>query len=331
MSTPVSNQKLLYISGYGRSGSTVLEMCLAFSEQVEGLGELENALDVFAENPQSTTGVAPFDDFWNRVRQRLSHSLGQQSESAPAEYESEACTTQLLEKADLIRKVQKLTSVPISLWLTMRGDTARYLEFHRKFFEILFEESGADVLIDSSKSDRLKSRRLYLLSKLQYDTYNIILVRDLKAIIRSVGKGSNRKIESGAADVSLSFPFVRALWGWFLANATALVNAVFLKNRNRTRLLSYADFCHDPRACIRKIYQWMDVPLDEAKLEAAINNGFANTLQISGNRARLTNRLVIKAETSADEIDLGKTGNTAVKLIEGLGFWTLKRLFQRIS
>jgi len=330
MNAPGSKQKLLYISGYGRSGSTVLEMCLAFSEQVEGLGELENALDVFADNPHSTTGADPFDDFWNRVRQRLGNSLQQQSKSTPTGYDNSAYTTQLRETADLIRKVQKLTSVPVSLWLSMRGDTARYLEFHRQFFEILFEESGVDVLIDSSKSDRLKSRRLYLLNKLQYDTYNIILVRDLKAIIRSVGKGSNRKIESGAADVSLSFPFVRALWGWFLANTTALVNAVFLRNRNRTRLLYYADFCHDPQACVRKIYQWMDVPLDEAKLEAAINNGFANTLQISGNRARLTNRLVIKAETSAEGIDLGKIGNVVVKLVEGLGFWTLKRLFQRI-
>lgn len=175
--------KLVYILGAGHCGSTLLNLLLNGHSQMLGLSEIET-IGRYA-GPASAAEDNPLDlPFWQEVRHCYECSSGEPFAGIDIFHPS---------------------------WKTIRGwsaeDVARWGQINRHLLSCVVEQSGARVLVDSSKF----WQRLYLLHETGVFSIKVIhLVRDGRAVMNSyVRKGA----DSVAALRRWAAP---SLWAFYL-------------------------------------------------------------------------------------------------------------------
>src|SRR5690625_654505 len=126
--------RIIYISGYGRSGSTILEMSLSQHFYAFGCGELCNLFQSLIHNEHCECGE-PIEicSFWSSVLQDLTDGIKDDRE----------------EWHKITRKGERLC----------RGkeDLAVWSHLWRNVLRSISKKSGCDTIIDSSKTTRLRS------------------------------------------------------------------------------------------------------------------------------------------------------------------------------
>lgn len=165
--------KVLYIGGYLRIGSTLLDRMLGQCEGFVSVGELRRIWEEsFAEDQPCGCGE-PFSacGFWRRVIEEAYGGF----DRVDAE-----------EMARLKRRVDRMRYIP-RLISTARGpgrgeDLAEYSDVLSRLYSAVREESGARVIIDSSKDPSYA----YVLANLpNVDLHVVHLVRDSRAVAHS--------------------------------------------------------------------------------------------------------------------------------------------------
>lgn len=226
--------KLVYIAGYGRSGSTVLGTILGNHSELQHVGEVSHLLSYWSNSRRICSCGQPYQrcDFWKDLP-------------------FVDCSPEVLLKC--VRRVERSTSLPrLALNLIGEKEIQRYRGFQDGLFDYVLSRSGKTMIVDSSKSAWLTVGRFEALRKFSsYDIYVIHLVRNGLSVMESqVVAGDNRVLE-GLID-SVKWPGLRTCLGWIHANV-----CVHLLSRNlakgRYMLLRYEDFIADSKTHLERI------------------------------------------------------------------------------
>ena len=267
--------RVLYVAGYGRSGSTVLDMLLGNHPDVFGAGELVNLFAPAGLERGICSCGEPVHGgclFWAEVMRRT--GIG------PAEMPALHRVTRALEgPAGSLR--ERLDP----------GARARYGQAWEAVFEAIHQVSGRPLVVDSSKTSPGMSRRPNTLRVLaRRHTQVLHLVRDPRAVALSRSRGDNRLLEQGRIEPR---SMLRTTIGWLAANAAAQLH------RGSGLRLRYEDLVAAPETAVAEICARLEIsPAPLLRLlseDRALEPGHG----VDGNRARRAGPVRLRRQDAA--------------------------------
>lgn len=217
---------VVYIGGYGRSGSTVLELELA--RRLGGLasGELWRLFALPPDDAPCSCGKPVSACVrWGRV---LESTLATGTHPEVSRVLSEA------EHSNAVRHSEAVDS-----WKRTWSDVLRSLD-----------ESDVGLLIDSSKTTggtRRPNLMAELCAELGYPFLFVQNSRDPRGVLFSAFKGSNRDLEGNLEPGSRAYRVARASVGWLRAETSAARYRSGLEP-DRSVVVRYEQFVDDPAA-----------------------------------------------------------------------------------
>lgn len=273
--------KILYIAGYGRSGSTVLDTVLGAHPEVESVGELINApRALFNPIEYCACGKPVGDcDFWSAVHDEWKKLSGCVDMSV---------LDSLQHRYECGRR---LPLIWLARLLKTRG-YGRYLHAEQALYKAIASLSGKRFVVDSSKSPM----RAFALSKmLGFDFYVIHLVRDGRGVAWSLMKPIKKDPKAGVQRDLKAKPAWRTALFWVQTNVLAelLIGRVLRSKMIRIR---YEDFVEKPGSTLKKIGDLIGVDYRcvEKKLVEEQELPVGHT--VAGNRARMAGVIKLNAD-----------------------------------
>ncbi|MEM9941936.1 MAG: sulfotransferase [Planctomycetota bacterium] len=259
--------KIVYIAGYGRSGSTVLDMTLGQQPNALGLSEITHVFHYWLDNKACSCGQAIREcEFWRPIFDQLGFH------------------------DDFVSKAAKATALIESrpLWWS-RLFHAKHRRVYRDAWQPLIKlvasTTGSKMLIDSSKTTRRATFRAAALSRIcDQPVYVVHLVRNPDAVAWSFLRGDNTKLEDGVVKVKRGGK-LRVAITWMLAN---LWVHLLYASRNNYQLVKYETFASEPETTARNISNQIVVPEVPGDCEESPIPPLAwnHDHGIAGNRAR---------------------------------------------
>ncbi len=261
------NPTVLYIAGYGRSGSTVLDVLLGASDRVVSVGELVYLGEEWQRQNRTCACGADYKhcSFWEDVF------------STPEEAKE---WKRLARRVEYRKRLFHLLSDSIP-----DRDRQAYRRRIRAHFSHIAERSNASVVVDSSKSARHAAGRFWALRNIAgLDVKVLHLVRDGRDVLRSVAeKGTNWAAEGYREEKRMLG--VRTTIGWVLANSLALVLGNALDG-NRYLRIRFEDLLDDPEPVLRKIGGFAGIDLSGIVRRIDSAEPFSIGHNVGGNRLR---------------------------------------------
>lgn len=249
-----SGATLVYVAGYGRSGSTLLARLLASAPGVFACGELarlfegaRNGRQCGCGEPLSTCPV------WAPV---TGHTADE--------------------------------DVPIRTWLM---DRLRSRAWTRRrpgatdrssTIELIARSAGARILVDTSKTSLAMAFRPIRLANAGVDIRLIHLVRDGRGVMWSKLKAKQRSTGGALTSFDRLRTVGRAALSWNAANAAAWWAARRIPGE--AYILTYEALVRDPLGVIPLVYEWLGPVLDAPVTPDTTRS--ANHL-LGGNRMRM--------------------------------------------
>ena len=236
-----SKIKVLYIGGWGRSGSTILGSVLGSIEGVYHIGELPYLWDIsFLENrPCGCQSSFSECAFWTDV---LDHAYGGREGVDPRRM------------IELRNRGPQNRSIP-GLLLTGNSDARRqfdpeYLDNLSRLYEAVHRVTNCRVIVDSSKFPAYA----YAVQSLPTVDFHLLhLVRDARANAYSWLKKRNRG--DAARDLG-QFEAQSSSTKWVAWNAT--FELLGRRDPRKYRRLLYEDFAMAPAAATSRILEFLD-------------------------------------------------------------------------
>lgn len=301
-------RKVLYIAGYGRSGSTVLDVVLGNHPEIASVGEITYLLNEWHDPGRRCACGRLYRecDFWGALGDTADISVDMQA---------------------MIRGVEKRgRTIPTLLNRLSPNIKKCYRVFHQQLFSYIRERSGKSIVVDSSKSARDAALRFYALSEIaDLNVYVIHLVRDGKAVVEScVRKGSNWALEGHQRQPRL--PGLRAAVGWTLANMWTLGLARRYISSDRYLRVRFEEFTSEPEAVLERIGRFVgievDILVDRIKQRAAFRVGH----NVGGNRLRLKEHIHLQTRDAVkSERDLDWHHQLGFQAVGGWLQWYMAR------
>jgi hypothetical protein len=261
--------KIIYIAGYSRSGSTILDILLSSHPDIFGTGELVYLFDDWMNSTRSCSCGMTYENccFWKNFK--LPEGID------------------FMEAIKIIRNVEERKNVKALAHNSINSDVIQKYELIQSaLYSYIFRTSGKHTVIDSSKSSRHMAGRFYALhTYTQLDVYVIHLIKNGLSVVESfVKKGRNWALEGyGTND---RFMAMRSSFGWLLANSVALRLAKKIP-LNRYLQIKYEELTTQPENTLRRIGEFLDMDLSD--IIALVKN--KELLQakhnVGGNRLRL--------------------------------------------
>ena len=229
--------KVLYVTGFGRSGTTILDNILGQLDGVFAAGELHYIWDRSLEQNRLCACGEAFADC--PVWQRVMASLG-------ADYEPDTARLVQLRESFNPRR---------SIWARLRGsshtaspEVAEYAAAMERLYRAVAAATESRIVVDSSKSPALG----HLLDAMPgIDPYVVHLVRDPRAVAFSWLK---KKVYDPSGDEPMymsQHPPARSSKLWLVWNLTA--EMIWARRSGRYLRLRYEDFADRPRETLEKV------------------------------------------------------------------------------
>ncbi|MFT4220206.1 MAG: sulfotransferase [Microbacterium sp.] len=235
---------VLYIGGFGRSGSTLVERAVTAIPNAVSLGEVVHLWRRGLIEDELCGCGTPFSQcaFWIAVGEQ---AFGGWSAVDPEE------VLALHQAVDRQRRVLR-TLRPRSV--AARDEILRYTSFYRAVYDAAAKVSGADIVVDSSKHASLA---LALSNDRRVDLRILHLVRDSVAVAYSWSKEVSRP-ETGERAASMarySSASASALWASnnLLIQLTRAVGA-------QVHRMRYEDFVRAPTETLRRAWDALELP-----------------------------------------------------------------------
>ena len=269
---------VLYLGGFGRSGSTLLERLLAQDPDVAALGEVVHLWRRGVQRDELCGCGRPFSacPFWSEVGRR-----------AFAGWSTLDLEALLADKASMDRQRR----VP-SLMLPWRSDRrctdlARYAGRYAQVYRAAAEVAGTDVVVDASKHPSLAA---ILASQPQIDLRVVHLVRDSRGVAYSWSQEVTRpEVTEGQA---LMPQYSAAMSSAYWLGQNGLLHLLALRGVPMLRL-RYEDLVRDPAAALVDVRRFAGLP-DRAQ---AVREPGAQQHSVAGNPLRFaTGPLVVRAD-----------------------------------
>jgi len=263
----VNDLTVLYIAGYGRSGSTVLDVLLGGHPRVVSVGELVFLGSDWQSEDRKCACGEPYENcpFWK--------GLFKDSREVNS-----------LER--VVRDIEHRHALPRLLFDSHSEEEKRdYRRRTRKLFEYIAQQGRADLVVDSSKSGRQAAGRFWALKNIAgLDVRVLHLVRDGRAALRSVvEKGSNWALE-GHIDEK-RWLGTQTTIGWVLANAITWGLGGSLGS-DRYHRVKFEDLLRVPEKTLRGIGDFVDVNLGAVIRRVGRDEFFEVGHNVGGNRIR---------------------------------------------
>jgi hypothetical protein len=271
--------KILYIGGYGRSGSTILELILGQIDGFFPMGEVRYIWErSFMDNQLCGCGKKFKEcEFWSKVENKFFADGNQINIDAILK---------------LKYAVDRKRNIPLTILNCLKSKA--YNRSYQQYSEILLElfravqkTSGCEVIIDSSKNPS----HGYLLNSLQgIDLYILHLVRDSRATAHSWLRKKMRPEISWKKELMPIMSPGRSSIEWAVLNG--FVGLMKYANANYL-FVKYEDFVADPKTSITNILEFTKTRnrsldfLDSDKFNMEV----AHT--VSGNPVRFNKKQVI--------------------------------------
>ncbi len=240
---------VVYVAGYGRSGSTLLGIVLGAHAGVMSLGEVGMLWDLVGKPDTVCTCGEPFSACprWAPVIGAIEHEYslaGLKKESVGLE--------------------SWIKAAPGFLFGWRRPAGSVYGPASARFFQLLSGDGATRVFIDSSKTAyRFFWRPVALRRVAEVPVRMIHLVRDPRAVLASCMKGQNSRLAVG--DDSLRpMASVIALIGWIVANVAARLNARRLGPGN-CLLVEYEDLAAKPQQTLDRIGRFLGLDMESVQ------------------------------------------------------------------
>ena len=268
--SPKPGVRILYVGGYVRSGTTIVDMLLGMNTSTLAVGEINIFFQQVAktENPVkcSCGQILRECPLWSQVIERFHAALPDMS----------------LERADLITR--KVETYPERL-----RDASRcwddYVRIWRVMINAVAEVSGASIIVDSSKTGRHSLCRPLSLAQAGFDVCLLQMMRDPRAVTwsklrREIDKGrlhGDAAIFAAAAQSCFHWSITNLSTGWRYSRQKALPYYE----------IRYEDFMDHPLAELQNIQQAFYLDLSRAieivQTDAEIDSGHL----ASGNEIRM--------------------------------------------
>jgi hypothetical protein len=222
--------RVMFVGGYGRSGSTVLDTLLDRVPGVTAVGEFRHLFGRALHDNELCSCGKPFDDcaYWSAVLDR----------AFPNGYDRARIH-------DAVRAVNRVVATPRVMYPSLRTAAMRencriYAEAFVAAYRAVADVSGASVVVDSSK---YPLHGLFLSTVPEVDLVAMLLVRDPRAVAYSWTRHKPRpEIHWKEAEMP-RHGIARSAFAWNLSN--------WLTERLRTRGVSlreqrYEDLVAEP-------------------------------------------------------------------------------------
>ena len=272
--------RIVYIAGYGRSGSTLLDILLGNHPRMFGVGEVSAFFQEWSGGTPCSCGHSlEACPFWSEVIDRLRAALPDLTPLA---------AEQITRKVEVARIGR----------LAPGGDAEdhkTYSRLWRAFMVAVSQASGRDIVIDSSKNSRPVSRRIAGLTELcGFDVRVIHLIRDPRATMWSALRGANRALEQGQQGTVRGGAY-KALLGWWLANLS-VHRTTTMDRQLRVFRLRYEDLVSHPGQELQKLGAFLELDLTSV-IDEVVNYGpFEPGHGIKGNRMRRAGPVRLKLD-----------------------------------
>jgi hypothetical protein len=239
---------IIYIAGYGRSGSTLLDILLSNAKGVRSLGEVVNFYEM-CSNSQCDHILT--NGFWGKVKEGVLSCLG-----------SDGDKTNTFDHANhMQRRYERFRAGWRLLFSQNQKSLTDYVASTDCLLRAITQANDrGDVFVDSSKTAWLSSWRPYYLYRAGYRVKMIHMVRDGRSVIGSFLKGDNVKMQQGLKDVSFRAPVSRSIFGWVAANIAAFINRKSLPD-DCGYLLKFEDLITNPQQQLDELGSFLDIDL----------------------------------------------------------------------
>lgn len=238
--------RVIFVGGYTRSGSTLLDRLLGSLPGVCAVGEFRHVWRMgLLENRFCGCGT-PFRDcaFWRAV---LAHAFGGAADLDPAAMQREE---EALLKARYFAGLVDRRLLPASL----RAARRRWIERRQRLFAAIATVSGATTIVDSSKNP---SYGLLLADTPGLDVRTIHLVRDSRATSYSWTRvKADPRFAGQVHYFPRRSPAVSATW-WMV---NGLLMEVASRARRGSLRVRYEDLARDPGQTVARIAAFAGLP-----------------------------------------------------------------------
>ncbi len=273
---------IIYIAGYGRSGSTLLDRILSQHQDVLGSGEICNALTTLQTPDQLCSCGAAIGKcgVWKTISEHIRSWMNKSGLSSTHEL------------GVIQRKMESRKSlVHLLISGKLPALTVDEQNLYNKYQGLLFStfsrcQKGQKYVVDSSKTAAHTAARPVVLSLFSGLPVHVIhLVRDPRSVLRSRLKGGNHELEKGLATKGRLIGF-RTILGWIQANLSAAAISLLI-GRERVCLVRYEDLVDKPHETVEQICTFLGVESDS--ITEAFDREFLPQVShmASGNRMRL--------------------------------------------
>jgi len=256
---------VLYVAGYGRSGSTLLNRLLGQQPGVCGAGELSRyALWSESVRPCSCGRPIASCAFWSRVRDGRPSTTGRSRWDAV---------------------IDSAATLMFGYWWVPAKARASYRDAQQALFRSIAAASGSTVIVDCSKSAIPGAGRARALRHVAGLEISIIhLVRNPQAVRESLMRGTNKELE-GRVPRGRRLRRIRSFVGWAVANAAArrLSGRHFAGS---SCLVRYEELMAEPARTLHALEQSLGIGLGRAVAVAGRHAAETPVHVAEGNRMR---------------------------------------------
>lgn len=262
--------KVAFIAGWGRSGSTLLDLLLGLNDGFVSVGEIKFLWSRgLIENRPCGCGVPLRScEFWREV---LASSLGAMEPDRIRQLAADAERT-------------RTRHLPQMLMPGAGERYGRHLDHYRATLASLYrevmEKSGAQVVVDSSKFPSY----LFVLQQIgDLDVRVIHLVRDPRAVAHSWSTPTIDPDRPGRSLMARQHPALTAAYwsSWNLA-----VKRICDMADTPRLLVRYEDLATDPRPRVRQMMDWLGLDGEPAGFIDTDRVDLRRSHTVSGNPAR---------------------------------------------
>jgi hypothetical protein len=220
--------KVLFLGGYARSGSTIVDRAIGAADSCVSTGEIRSIWTRGFLDDQPCGCGEPFSDcaFWREVLQEAWGGRG---------------GVDISEIVSLQDRVDRWWRIPqIGPGIRMRADLGAYSSVLSQLYRAIQLVSGARVIVDSSKG----ASHGWVLRSLgdAIDLSVLHVVRDSGAVAYSLCE--RRKFDPASGEVWGAHGLARTIAGWTATNA--FVEGLGRSGKVPYLRLSYEAFCADP-------------------------------------------------------------------------------------
>ncbi len=276
----MNNNHLVYIMGRGHSGSTVLDLLLGNSNEIESVGEFISGCVSY--NRKCSCGKDfKSCNYWMKIRKNYEKSNNFKWE--------ESC-----------KQVKKISHIKYFIKILFASlNNSEFIEYaiiNNKLFHSIAQNSNKRYVVDSSKE---VTRGLFLL-KYTCNTKIIHLVRNPESILSSnyyrIKNGKGFKFLRKTYENKNLMPLLlfMSCFGWIIGNLLAELIKIRFYNKKRVLIIRFEDLNNDSSNTLKQISDFIEVDLEpiiiniQRKIEMEIGHN------IGGNHMRMQGKFYFK-------------------------------------